>query len=81
MRSLAGLALVTSTLLMVACGDLLSLHALYTTEDQVFDAAVEGGWEDDEDRLLVRREGDRYNVILQNKRPPSDSATYEWPFG
>jgi hypothetical protein len=62
---------------MVACGDLLSLHALYTTQDQVFDAAVEGQWENEDDRLLVRREGDLYNVTWQSKKNPSESAKGE----
>ena len=77
LRSLGGLALAMSTLVMVACGDLLSLHALNTTEDQVFDAAVEGQWETENDRLLVRREGDLYNVTWQSKKNPSASAKYE----
>ena len=77
MPSLGGLALLTSALLMVACGDLLSLHALYTTQDHVFDAALEGPWENEDDRLLVRREGDLYRVTWQSKKNPSDSAKYE----
>ena len=62
---------------MVGCGDLLSLHALYTTQDHVFDAALEGRWENEDDRLLVQRDGDLYNVIWQSKKNPSDSAKYE----
>ena len=76
-RSLGGVAVLTSTLMMVGCGDLLSLHALYTTQDQVFDAAVEGQWENEDDRLLVRRGGDFYTVTWQSKKNPSESAKYE----
>jgi hypothetical protein len=43
----------------------------------VFDAILEGRWENEDDRLLVQREGDLYNVTWQSKKKPSDSAKYE----
>ena len=76
-RNLSGVALLAATLLVTGCGDLLSLHALYTSQDRVFDAALEGRWENEDDRLLVERERDLYNVTLQSKKDPSDSAKYK----
>jgi hypothetical protein len=61
---------------VAGCGDLLSLHALYTAQDRVFDAGLEGRWENEDVRLLVQREGDLYNVTWQS-RNPSESAKYE----
>lgn len=77
MQKLSGLALLAATLLVTGCEDLLSLHALYTAQDRVFDAVLEGRWENEDDRLLVQREGDLYNVTWQSKKNPSDSAKYE----
>jgi hypothetical protein len=47
-------------LLTSGCGDLLSLHPLYTEQDRVFDAALEGRWEDNDNPLTVEREGAAY---------------------
>ncbi|MBK5260263.1 MAG: hypothetical protein JJE51_11760 [Thermoanaerobaculia bacterium] len=77
MRKLIWLALVAATLLVTGCGELLSLHALYTAQDRVFDARLEGQWESEGVRLLVQREGDLYNVTWQSKKDPSDFAKYE----
>ena len=77
MRNQVGVVLLAATLLVTGCGDLLSLHALYTSQDRVFDAELEGRWENEDDRLLVQREGDLYNVTSQSKKNPSDSAKYE----
>jgi hypothetical protein len=62
---------------MTGCGDLLSLHPLYTGQDRVFDAALEGRWEDDDNLLTVERSGDSYEVVLLSKTDPSEKQTYE----
>jgi hypothetical protein len=33
------------------CGELLSLHALYSKQDHVLDSALEGRWEDDKSEV------------------------------
>lgn len=71
------LVILGATLLMTGCGDLLSLHALYTSQDKVFDPAIEGRWEDDDDVLTIQRAADGYNAILQSKKDPSESAKYQ----
>jgi hypothetical protein len=71
------LAVLGSALLMTGCGDLLSLHPLYTGQDRVFDAALEGRWEDDDNLLTVERSGDSYEVVLKSKKDPSEKQTYE----
>jgi hypothetical protein len=76
-RKLNGFTLVATMLLLTGCGDLLSLHSLYTAQDQVFDAAMEGRWENEDNQLLVERQGGFYNVTLVSKKNPSDSTKYE----
>lgn len=76
-RHVRNLAILSATLFMTGCGDLLSLHALYTNQDHVFDSALEGRWEDDDDLLTVERAADGYNVILQSKKDPSEPAKYQ----
>jgi hypothetical protein len=68
---------VAACVLASGCGDLLSLHALFTSQSQVFDPAIEGRWENQDDALLVERSGDRYDVILQSRKDPSDRVKYE----
>lgn len=77
MRTVALALLSASALLTVGCGDLLSLHPLFTKSDQVFDSAIEGRWEDGDDLVSVQRMGDLYEVKLQSKRQPSETHTYE----
>jgi hypothetical protein len=77
MRNAAVLALLGPVLLLTGCGDLLSLHPLYTDRDRVFDLAVEGRWETDDDVLTVSREDDAYTVTLQSKKDPSERSQYE----
>ena len=77
MRSIAGLAFLGAALLLAGCGDLLSLHPLCTGGDRVFDAALEGRWETEDDLLLVNRAGDAYEAILQSKKNPSEQVKYE----
>jgi hypothetical protein len=70
--------LLALTLSITGCGDLLSLHALYTQADNVFDATLEGRWETDEDLLLVQRKGDLYELTAHSKKDdPSESDKYE----
>jgi hypothetical protein len=76
-RKAAILAVLGSALLMTGCGDLVSLHPLYTGQDRVFDAALEGRWEDDDNLLTVERSGDSYEVVLRSKKDPSEHQTYE----
>jgi hypothetical protein len=59
------------------CGDLLSLHALYTKQDQVFDPAIEGRWENKDDILTVKRMGDMYEAVLQGRTPAAEAVKYE----
>jgi hypothetical protein len=43
----------------------------------VFDATLEGRWEDDDDLLIVGRTGDGYNVTIQSRKNPSEQEKYE----
>ncbi|MEN6604047.1 MAG: hypothetical protein ABFD86_16690, partial [Bryobacteraceae bacterium] len=64
-------------LLAIGCGDLLSLHPLYTGQDRVADPALEGSWEDADDVLTVTRRGIAYDVTMQSKSSPSEQQEYE----
>jgi len=81
MRRVPILAVLGTALLMAGCGDLLSLHALYTAQDNVADPALEGKWESKNDVLLIQRfarlASDFYEVKLQSKKNSSESAKYE----
>src|SRR4051794_21685500 len=77
MRDFITLALLGSALLTAGCGDLLSLHALYTDQDKVFDANLEGRWHTKEDLLIVSRTGGAYQVTIQSKEDPSNSTKYQ----
>jgi hypothetical protein len=67
--------LAGAVLLTTGCGDLLSLHTLYTAQNQVFDPAIEGRWENDDDVIQVRRADDAYEVELRNKKNPKDEPS------
>jgi hypothetical protein len=67
--------LLPAFLLMVGCGDLLSLHALYTNTDQVFDPTIEGKWERTSDSISVKRTGDMYELLLQNRPATKEEPT------
>ena len=58
-------SILAASTCMVGCGDLLSLHALYTKESQVFDASIEGKWQNADNSMVVTRMGDFYEVLLQ----------------
>ena len=70
MRLLTSLAVLALALVACGCGDLLSLHALHTAQDRVFDPAIEGRWENDDQLLTVERTGDLYQAKLQSRREP-----------
>jgi hypothetical protein len=62
---------------MVGCGDLLSLHALYTKETQVFDPSLEGKWQNADNSMVVTRMGDFYEVLLQARPAHGDPTKFE----
>ena len=64
-------------LLTVGCGDLLSLHALSFPQTRVWDPAIEGRWENEDQQLDVMRAGDHYQITLHPKRPQSDDVQWE----
>jgi hypothetical protein len=66
-----------ATLLNCGCGDLLSLHPLYTAQDRVLDPALEGRWENADNLLTVTRDGIAYQVTLQPKTSPSQPQEFE----
>jgi hypothetical protein len=68
---------LAAALVATGCGDLLSLHALFTPQNQVFDPAIEGRWQNPDDVLQVERSGDRYDVVLQSKKDASEKVKYE----
>jgi hypothetical protein len=77
LRRLSCFSVVATMLLLTGCGDLLSLHSLYTAQDAVFDAALEGRWESEDNQLLVERQGGSYNATLVSKKHLGDPARYE----
>jgi len=68
---------LAAALVATGCGDLLSLHALFTPQNQVFDAAIEGRWQNPDNVLLVERSGDRYDVVLQSQKDSAENVKYE----
>src|SRR5579872_4650100 len=62
---------------MVGCGDLLTLHALYTKDTQVFDPSIEGKWENADNSMVVSRNGDHYEVLLQAKPVHGEPTKFE----
>ncbi len=77
MRKILLLATLASALFTSGCGDLLSLHPLYTGRNQVFDAALEGRWENDDNLLTVTRDGAAYEVTLRSKGTPEELQQFE----
>jgi hypothetical protein len=81
LASIRILALLVAAMLTAGCGDLLSLHALYTAQDNAVDPALVGKWENKDDVLLIERfsrlASDFYEVKLQSKKDPSESKKYE----
>ena len=70
-------ALLGAALLTAGCGDLLSLLALYTSQDNVVDPALEDTWENKDNLLTIERAADFYEVRLQPKKDPSEAEEYE----
>ena len=68
---------ILAALLTTGCGDLLSLHELYTNQDKVFDATLVGRWESKDDLLTVWRDGDEYKAAFQSKMKLSEQVNYE----
>jgi hypothetical protein len=77
MRKEVLLTALSSVLFIAGCGDLLSLHPLYTEQDRVFDATLEGRWEDKDSLLTVKRDGAAYEVTFQSKKSPKERQEYE----
>src|SRR5258706_16407477 len=71
------LTLLAAALLQSGCGDLVSLHGLYTAQDNVLDAALEGNWENKDNRLTIERGADFYLLTLQSRKDPSETSKYE----
>ena len=70
-------SVLAASMLMVGCGDLLSLHALYTKTDQVFDPAIEGKWESADNLVQVKRAGDLYEMLLQGRGDKDEPSKFE----
>lgn len=62
---------------LAGCGDLLTLHALYTPEDQVFDPAMEGRWENKDNIAVISRNGDYYEMTLSGRGPAATTSKWE----
>jgi hypothetical protein len=77
MRNIRIFTVLGAALLIAGCGDLLSLHALYTAQDSVTDTALEGTWESKDDLLVIQRVADFYEVRLQPKQDPEKSTKFE----
>lgn len=75
MRGAAIASLAVAALWSTGCGDLLSLHALQTTQSQVWDPAIEGRWENEDNSLQVKRVDDAYQVELRSKKDPGEEPS------
>jgi hypothetical protein len=75
LRGIATGVLAIAAFLTTGCGDLLSIHTLYTVQNQVFDPVLDGRWENDEHTLQVRRTDDGYEVELRSKKTPEDAPS------
>jgi len=71
-------AVLGTALLLTGCGDLLSLHPLYSKAQPLFDTAIEGRWESTDNILSIQRAGDLYELELRSRRdPPADPSRFE----
>ncbi len=68
---------VAAALVACGCGDLLSLHPLYTEQDRILDPALEGRWENADDRMKVMRDGFAYLVTHEPRSGPSEVQEFE----
>ncbi len=71
------LMLLALCVFLSGCGDLLSVHPLYTAEDRVLDPALEGRWENEDDTLTVVRDGNAYEITSAPKKSPA-GETRKW---
>src|SRR5262249_37028007 len=69
-------AIVLSAAFLTGCGDLYSLHPLFTKNDLAFDPAIEGRWESNDDVLTVKRRADLYEAELQSKLDSTRKSKY-----
>ena len=77
MRKALLLTALSSALFTSGCGDLLSLHPLYTEQDRVLDPALEGRWENADNLLTVTRDEIAYQVTLTPRTSPSQPQEFE----
>jgi len=63
--------------MLAGCGDLLSLHSLYTAQDRVFDPALEGRWLHGDTILTVERDEDFYKLTTQSNKDPANRDVWE----
>jgi hypothetical protein len=73
----SALPLVAVALTLAGCGDLLSLHSLYTAQDRVFDPAIEGRWQREDTTLTVERDEGFYKLTTQSNKNPADRDEWE----
>jgi hypothetical protein len=71
------LPVVAVTLMLAGCGDLLSLHSLYTAQDRVFDPALEGRWLHEDTILTVERDANFYKLTTQSNKDPAKPDVWE----
>ncbi len=76
-QALSLAVVVAAALAACGCGDLLSLHPLYTAEDRILDPALEGRWENEDYRMTVTRDGPAYLVKHEPRSGPSEVQEYE----
>lgn len=77
MRNLIWAAVAVAALTTCGCGDLLSLHPLYTARDCVADAGLAGRWEDEHSLLTVEAAGNGYDVTLEAKKDATEKELFE----
>ena len=77
MRRIPCAALLGAALLISGCGDLISLHGLYSVEDDVREPKLVGKWENKHGLFTVERIGGYYEVTLQPKPVGTESTKFE----
>ncbi len=69
--------LCIGSILMSGCGELLSLHALFTAKDEVLDPAIEFRWKNDSDFLIVERASSGYLLTMKPKKGRKEISKFE----
>src|SRR6185295_16027176 len=77
MRAARILAVIAASLAGSGCGDLLSLHALYTAKDQVLDPAIEALLADQYSWLMLERENSGYRLTITSNRDKKEITKFE----